>query len=37
VRFDLVKCYEENHSMAMGKPKQMEMTAEINSKPKYAI
>jgi hypothetical protein len=30
-------CYEENHSMAWGKPQQMEMTAEINSNLKYAI
>jgi hypothetical protein len=30
-------CYEENISMARGKPQQMEMTAEINSILKYDI
>jgi hypothetical protein len=30
-------CYEENLSMARGKPQQMEMTAEINSNLRYAI
>jgi hypothetical protein len=30
-------CYEENLSMARGKPQQTEMTAEINSILKYAI
>ena len=30
-------CYEENHSMAWGKPQQTEMTAKINSNIKYAI
>jgi hypothetical protein len=29
-------CYEENHSMAWGKPQYMEMNAEINSNLKYA-
>jgi hypothetical protein len=33
----VVWCYEENHSMAWGKPQQTEMTAEINSNLKYAI
>jgi hypothetical protein len=38
-RGDIIKefCYEENHSMAWGKPQQTEMTAEINSNLKYAI
>jgi hypothetical protein len=31
------ECYEENLSMARGKPQQTEMTAEINSNLKYAI
>jgi hypothetical protein len=30
-------CYEENLSMARGKPQQTEMTAEINSILKYVI
>jgi hypothetical protein len=30
-------CYEENLSMAWGKPQQMKMTVEINSNLKYAI
>jgi len=30
-------CYEENLSMARGKPQHMEMTSEINSIIKYAI
>ena len=30
-------CYEENLSMARGKPQQMEMIAEINSILKYTI
>jgi hypothetical protein len=30
-------CYEENISMARGKPQQMKMTAEIKSTLKYAI
>ena len=30
-------CYEENISMARGKPKQTEMSAEINSNIKYVI
>jgi hypothetical protein len=29
--------YEENHSMAWGKTKQTEMTAEFNSNLKYDI
>ena len=29
--------YKEDHSMAWGKPKQTEMTTEINSNLKYAI
>ena len=33
----IIECYEENHSMAWGKPQQMEMTAKINSNIKYAI
>jgi hypothetical protein len=33
----LTKCYEENISMARGKPQQMKMTAEIKSNPRYAI
>jgi hypothetical protein len=31
------RCYEENLSMARGKPQQTEMTAEINSNLRYAI
>jgi len=30
-------CYEENLFMAWGKPQQTQMTAEINSNPRYAI
>jgi hypothetical protein len=37
IRFLKKICYEENLSMARGKPQQKEMTAEINSILKYAI
>jgi hypothetical protein len=34
---DSTQCYEENLSMARGKPQQTEMNAKINSNIRYAI